>query len=126
MHDAIELRKSKRYQLSAPAHFMWAPKDGKPQSGQGVTRDINTFGVYVQTNALPPAGALVQVEIVLPRLVDAGPGMRLTGEGIVLRREADSAKGISATGGGFAATMQFYPEATESVLSHLKSSGQVA
>ena len=68
MHNAIELRNAKRYRLSAPALFLWALQDGRPQSGQGVTRDINTFGVYVLTDALPPVGALVQMEIALPRL----------------------------------------------------------
>lgn len=121
MQKAIELRRSIRYRLSAPALFMWAPKDGKPRSGKGVTRDINTLGVYVQTDAMPPVGARVQMEIVLPKLKDAGPGMRLEGEGIVLRcNRGDAAKC------GFAASVQFYPEATDAVLSQLRASGQVA
>jgi hypothetical protein len=120
MHKAIELRRSIRYRLSAPALFMWAPKDGKPRSGKGVTRDINTLGVYVQTDALPPVGARVQMEIVLPKLADSSPGMHLQGEGIVLRCENGE-----ATIRGFAASALFYPEATEAVLSQLKASGQI-
>jgi hypothetical protein len=121
MRISIELRKAKRYWLNAPAHFMWAPKNGKPQSGQGLTRDINTSGVFVVTDAIPPVGARVQMEIVLPKLKDAGPGMRLEGEGIVLRcNRGDAAKC------GFAASVQFYPEATDAVLSQLRASGQVA
>lgn len=125
MHCVLELRKATRYRLSAPALFMWAPHDGEPQSGQGVTRDINTFGVYVLTNALPPAGALVQIEIVLPKLADTGPGMHLTGEGVVLRVDPRGTRANGNTECGFAASVQFYPEPTESVLSHLKISGQV-
>ena len=125
MHNTIELRKAKRYQLRAPALFMWAPQDGDPQSVQGVTRDINTFGVYILTNALPPAGALVQMEIVLPKLTDTGPGMHLTGEGVVLRVEPRRTKADGTTECGFAASVQFYPEPMESVLSHLKISGQI-
>ena len=117
MHGVVELRKAKRYPLSAPALFMWARQDGKPQNGHGTTRDINTLGVYVLTDALPPVGALVQMEIVLPKLVDSGPGMHLTGDGIVLRCESSGAKGVGVAGGGFAASVQFYPESTESVLS---------
>ena len=120
MRNTIELRKAKRYPLSAPALFMWAPKDGKPQSGQGVTRDINTAGIYVLTDAMPPIGARVQMEIVLPRLADTSPGMHLQGEGIVLRCESGK-----ATKSGFAASALFYPEATEAVLSQLKAVGQV-
>jgi len=119
MHRAIELRKTKRYPVSAPALFMWAPANGKPHSAQGVTRDINTFGVYVKTSAVPPLGALVQMEIVLPKLGGDSPGMRLQGEGIVLRCDfGDAAKC------GFAASAQFYPETAESVLSQIKGAVQ--
>jgi hypothetical protein len=120
MHNAIELRNAKRYQLSAPALFLWALQDGRPQSGQGATRDINTFGVYVLTDALPPVGALVQMEIALPRLVDTSPGMHLHGEGVVLRCEYGD-----ATTCGFAASAQFYPETADVVLSQFKVSEHV-
>ena len=120
MLKAIELRKAIRYRLSAPALFMWATQDGKPHSGQGVTRDINTSGVYVETDAIPPVGARVQVEIVLPKLADDSPGMHLQGEGIVLRCEfRDSGRC------GFAASAQFYPDATEAVLSQFKAPAHV-
>ena len=119
MHRAIELRKTKRYPVSAPALFMWAPTHGKPQSAQGVTRDMNTFGVFVKTNAVPPLGALVQMEIVLPKLGDNSPGMRLQGEGIVLRCEYGD-----ATKSGFAASAQFYPETAEALLSQIKGAVQ--
>jgi hypothetical protein len=121
MHNAIELRRAKRYRLNVPALFMWAPQDGKPRNGKGVTHDINALGVYIQTDSLPPVGARIQMEIVLPKLVDSSPGMHLQGEGIVLR--CDSGE---ATKRGFAASALFYPEATEAVLSHLKASGQIA
>ena len=104
---AIELRKAIRYQLRAPALFMWAPQNGKPQSGRGFTRDINTFGVYVQTDSIPPVGARVQLEIVFPKLSDNGSGMHLHGEGVVLRCEGDHTHK-----GGFAASAQFHPETT--------------
>jgi hypothetical protein len=120
MHNAIELRRAKRYGLSAPALFMWAPQDGKPTNGKGVTRDINAIGVYVQTDSLPPVGARIQMEIVLPKLTDSKPGMHLQGEGVVLRCESGK-----ATKSGFAASALFYPEATEAVLSQLKAVGQV-
>ena len=120
MHSVIELRRAKRYLLSVPALFTWAPPDGKPRNGKGVTRDINTLGVYVQTDSLPPVGARVQMEVVLPKLADSSPGMHLQGEGIVLRCESGD-----ATKRGFAASALFYPEATEAVLSQLKASGQI-
>lgn len=125
MHCAVELRRAKRYRLSAPALFVWAGQDGKPQNGQGVTRDINTSGVYVLTDALPPVGARIQIEIVLPKLAGTSPGMRLTGEGVVLRREGESAKIAGATERGFATSAQFYPETTDAALTQLRFSWQV-
>jgi hypothetical protein len=121
MHSVIELRRAKRYHLSVPALFMWALQDGKPRNGKGVTHDINALGVYIQTDSLPPVGARVQMEIVLPKLADSSPGMHLQGEGIVLRCESGE-----ATKRGFAASALFYPEATEAVLSQLKASGKIA
>ncbi len=124
MHCVVELRKAKRYPLSAPAAFWWAPQDRKPRSGKGVTRDINTFGVYVLTDTLPPVGARVQMEIVLPKLADNGSGMHLHGEGVVLRGESRGSQGAGSSEAGFAASVQFYPEAAASVLSRLATSGQ--
>jgi hypothetical protein len=120
MHSAKELRKAKRYRLSAPALFLWAHHEGAPQSGRGITRDLNAAGVYVLTDTLPPVGALVQLDVLLPKLEDPGFGMSLAGEGVVLRVEAQGA-GISKA--GFAASVNFYPEASASVLSRLETSG---
>jgi len=124
MPSAIELRKTKRYRLSAQAHFLWAPHEGKPQSGRGITRDMNASGVYVLTDALPPVGALVQLDILLPKLEDPGFGMSLAGEGVVLRVEPHGHPGAGAGESGFAASMQFYPEETASVLSRLETSNK--
>jgi hypothetical protein len=115
----MELRKQKRYNVCAPVLFMWALHDGEPQGGRGITRDINTFGVYVITDASPPIGARVQMTIALPKLTDNGTGMQLTCEGVVLRCESDD-----VARRGFAASAQFYPETTELVLSQLKVSGK--
>ena len=121
MQRVIELRRAKRYLLSVPALFTWALQEKKPRNGNGVTRDINALGVYIQTDSLPPVGARVQMEIVLPKLADSSPGMHLQGEGVVLRCESGQ-----ATKRGFAASALFYPEATDAVLSQLKASGQIA
>jgi hypothetical protein len=124
-HNRIELRKAKRYRLSAPALFMWAPQDGNLQNGKGVTRDINASGVYIVTDALPTVGALVQLEVLLPKLEFPGVGMFMAGEGVVLRVESSGSQGASPSERGFAASMHFYPEATASALSNLKASGQI-
>jgi hypothetical protein len=125
VHSIIELRKSNRYALRAPVLFDWAPQTGEPQSGRGVTRDINTFGVYIVTEALPPVGALIQMDILLPKLEAPGFGMSLAGEGIVLRVEPSGSESGGTNEPGFAASVQFYPETTESALSHLETFGRV-
>jgi len=122
MHSVIELRKAKRYRLSTPALFLWAPQEGKSQSGEGVTRDINASGVYVLTNSLPPVGALIQLDIPLPKLEEPGFGMSLAGEGVVLRVEPRGSQGAGTSEAGFAASVQFYPEEMASVLWRLESS----
>lgn len=121
MSSVIELRKTKRYRLNAQAHFLWAAPERTPQSGRGVTRDINASGVYVKTDDLPPVGALVQLDILLPKLEDPGFGMSLAGEGVVLRVEPNGPHGACADEAGFAASVQFYPEETAAVLSRLET-----
>ena len=56
---------------------------------------------------LPPAGVRLQLDILLPKLDESGPGLRLNGEGVVLRTCAEG------TERGFAASVQFYPEPPE-------------
>ncbi|MGB7266771.1 MAG: hypothetical protein WBC92_14740 [Terracidiphilus sp.] len=123
MQSVIELRKTKRYRLSAPVLFMCAPQDGKSQSGKGVTHDINALGVYVLTDMLPPVGARIQLDILLPKLEDSGFGMSLAGEGVVLRVDPRGSRGLDTSKAGFAASVLFYPEETASVLSRLGTQG---
>ena len=114
----IELRKGNRYRLNAPLQFLWAPQNGVPHSGQGVTRDINASGVYVRAKVFPPVGSRVQMEILLPKLADAGHGMHLNGEGVVVRVDSH----VGTREGGFAAKVQFYPETQEGFMSLLNCS----
>lgn len=65
------------------------------------------------SDVLPPSGVLLQMEIHLPKISSPEPGMHLTGEGIVLRVEQDPNSKQHAGGGGFASSIQFYPESSE-------------
>jgi hypothetical protein len=62
------------------------------------------------------------MDILLPKLAYSGLGMHLTGEGVVLRVERHGPNVSNTREGGFAASVQFYPEAAELVLSKLKNS----
>lgn len=65
------------------------------------------------------------MDIMLPNLAGVGPGTHLTGEGVVLRVDERKGGMGDTSNLGFAASVQFYPEPSESVLLHLKRSGQV-
>lgn len=111
--------------MNAPVQFTWVGHDGEPKTGRGVTRDVTTFGAYIVADALPSVGALMQLEIALPKVAQSPSGMCLHGEGVVLRTESSASVPRTGAGhGGFAATMQFYPESTDSVASHFENSVQ--
>ena len=105
---AMEMRKVARYRLVTKVSFIWALQSGRSLSGEGMTRNINISGVYIMTDGLPPVGALIQMDIFLPNLTDAGSGMQLYGEGVVLRAEPRDAKDADSFESGFAASVQFY------------------
>jgi hypothetical protein len=103
---AVELRKSKRYRLLAPASFLWERPDGHLQEAKGTIRDISDRGVFVKGDFVPQRGAHLDLEVYLPSLEVGGAAVRLHGEGTVIRvcREDGITK-------GFAATVAFQTEA---------------
>jgi hypothetical protein len=119
----IEMRRNRRYPLHAPVRFVYASHTGSLQNGEGSTRDISGFGIYVLSNAPPSVGALIQLDVLLPNLEDIAPGMRLCGEGKVLRCDIRDAKDTCTTEGGFAASVQFYPKVSDLNLSNFEMSG---
>jgi hypothetical protein len=86
----MELRKELRYRLEAPAFFSWDSSDRKRLQGEGVTRDISVFGVFILTPTCPPVDAPVQVEVILPSLNGPKPVIRVCGVARVLRVEHSS------------------------------------
>ena len=117
----LERRQYHRYQLSAPVSFCWALPDEPLHSGKGMTRDIDTTGAYITAGELPPIGARVHLDILLPNPSDARPGAHLIGEGVVLRIGPHDRKALDGWGRGFAVSVHFYLETSESVLAHLKA-----
>ncbi len=98
---SMELRKSKRYPLSALAAFCWAGADGKLQERLGVTRDICVTGVAVVSDAAPPQGSAVELDVYFPAKA-IGKAVQLHGEGKVTRVERQQETTI-----GFAAEVNF-------------------
>ena len=102
----MELRKSKRYQLSAPASFLWSGPNGHLRQGVGTIRNVSDRGVFVLGTAVPFVGAHLDIDVYLPSLVPDGCAVQLHGEGTVVRIERDALE-IK----GFAADVAFQTEA---------------
>ena len=81
---AVELRRIKRYYVQAPAFFSWKDLDKSSHTAEGMTRDISTQAVFVVARNCPRAGDQLRLDVQLPSLRGT-PGVRLGGEGVVLR-----------------------------------------
>jgi hypothetical protein len=90
--------------------FWWVPAKGSLLSSMGVTRNVSNSGVLIAASECPPVGAVVQVEVLLPRIEGNGYGMKLHGEGIVVRMETAICADLAEQPYAFAASVQFYPE----------------
>lgn len=81
---AVELRRIRRYKVQAPVFFSWKDSEGGSQAAEGMTRDISTQAVFVLARNCPAAGNQLRINVLLPSL-SKKPGVRLRGEGVVLR-----------------------------------------
>jgi hypothetical protein len=83
-----ELRKANRYQLTALVFFSWRHPDGRFLQLTGVTQDISMRGISFLTADAVEVGAYIELDVYLPSLHRQGRGMKLHGEGTVLRVES--------------------------------------
>ena len=95
-----EMRVFLRYPVRAPVFFTWSDVKSQVRRGEGVTRDISLRGVYIWSEQGPPPGVVVQMEVLLPRLEEKAPGLRIEGRCHVTRAESRSDNGLQ-TGFGF-------------------------
>jgi len=102
----MDLRKAKRYSLSAPVSFWWERADRTLQEGQGTTFDISSQGVFIVATLVPPVGVHLEIEVYLPSAGGAPKSVQLHGEGKVVRA---SKKGPES---GFAAEVMFQTESS--------------
>lgn len=105
-----ELRKARRYPLSASVHFSWLDSDGKLQQSEGVSRDLGMRGIFVLATGAPSVGTYVELDAYLPA-THPGKAQRLHAKGKVLRVEQQG-----RVTKGFAAEVLFQPEPREAVL----------
>ncbi len=83
----MKMRREIRYRLEASALFSWESPQHERLQGDGITRDISVFGVFILTRSCPPVETPVEFEIVLPSLTGLMPAIRIKGEARVLRIE---------------------------------------
>jgi hypothetical protein len=101
----MERRKATRYRVNASACYWWQRAEGTLEEAQGSLRDISDRGVFIIAKDLPPAGALVQLEVRLPVVAGASTSAHLHGEGKVVRTD-----GPGGEQSGFAAAVVFHTE----------------
>lgn len=109
-----DLRRAKRYPMSAAATFCWDPGDGILREGQGTTRDISSSGVFVITDLAPRPGGRLELEIYLRPTGRESKFVRFHGEGKVIRTIE---KGLES---GFAAEVLFQTEGPDSPFSEYR------
>lgn len=82
-------RQHNRYRLAAPVTFSWETEDHRVHHGKGHTRDCSVSGAFVLSPERMSIGSILQMEFSLPRLLAAGPGVRLKTRGRVVRVEPE-------------------------------------
>jgi len=83
----MEQRGVVRYPVRAIVLFRWTNADGVGLHDGGFTRDISTAGLFVYCNRPPPLKTPLSMEVVLPLFEAPHPGLRLIGQGVVVRVE---------------------------------------
>ena len=94
-----ENRHISRLPLKVPVIFRWRDRQGTRCRGNGFTRDLSSEGMFVVSDRCPPAGAAIKLNLILPALSREALGLRMAGQGRVLRVDATG----GAPTGGFAA-----------------------
>jgi hypothetical protein len=87
-----------RYAVQAPVTFTW--KEGKrDRKGDGWTRDISGSGMYAVSSTLPPVGATMQIQAILPPFGESGRVLRICMKALVIRvigdGDPEEAKGFA-------------------------------
>jgi hypothetical protein len=74
-----------RFFLQTSARFLWQEADGTWRQGQGTTRDISRYGIFIATANRMSPGTQIQVIVDMPSR-DGAVG-QLCGKGVAIRGE---------------------------------------
>jgi hypothetical protein len=108
--DGLRLQLPHIYFVTAPASFWWCYPYGATLEGKGITQEISQTGVLIATNECPPVGTPIQLTILLPGLRRDGQGIKLHGEGLILRVETYQSVNAEQMQRAFFASVHFYLE----------------
>ena len=76
-------RAAVRYKLRLPVIFHWY--DGCDHTEGGFTSDVALDGAFIRSKKIPPVGAEVQIEVLIPPPYEAGDEVRIHCTGKVTR-----------------------------------------
>jgi hypothetical protein len=85
----LERREQTRFGVKSPVKFAWADGSGLRQEGQGRTRDINSRGMFIDSDSQPPEKADLEIEVSFRPF--ARTNLRMSVKGLVIRLESGSA-----------------------------------
>ena len=85
-------RQQTRYGVRALVNFEWMDAD-VPRRGQGITRDISPKGMFIYSEAKPPAKADVRVDVSFQDFPSTAKDLQMSARGVVIRVEPTTGPG---------------------------------
>lgn len=103
----IDLRKARRYSISAVVSFCWDSGNGFLHEGHGTTLNVSAHGVFVRTGFTPRVGGQLELEICMKSPGPESKAVLFHGEGRVVRTIQEGPES------GFAAEVLFQTETAD-------------
>jgi hypothetical protein len=105
MTAAEDKRRTTRYPISAPIRFRWQIMDGYWESAVGITRDIGTNGLFLESESVPPVDAVIELSVTLPARPHFTTTFQLNGAACVRHVQQESCQTS-----GFGVVAVFHPD----------------
>ena len=99
-----ERREQTRYGVQALVNFEWMDEEVL-RRGQGVTRDISPKGMFIYSEAKPPAKADIRIDVSFQDFAFMSKDLQMKARGLVIRLEPATSVGSFA---GFAILNRSY------------------
>jgi hypothetical protein len=105
MTAAEDKRRTTRYPISAPIRFRWQIVDGHWEIAFGITRDIGTDGLFLESESVPPVDAVIELSVTLPARPKFTTTFQLNGTACVRHLQQEPCKPS-----GFGVMAVFHPD----------------